>query len=631
MRLKYAILISLLLLLMNLTTSSLASDIASFDSTLEDDQEMLVDIYQRELRENNPSITEVYTDHEPIIIEQLSDFSNYSSITGNGTEISPYRIEGLNITTNATEYKAIYITGISSVNIVINGCYIKTSMESSQYYGIHIHAVSSSNVTIISNVLENNNYAIRVSTTDNVGIINNTFIDNKYGLIVYNSLNSIVDNNSITGTLNSAIELINIVSGTYDQSYIRFNKITNSGSGVIIDSSSKISLSNNTLTLIQYALTLIDSDLIRFYQNIIKDTTYKAIIVEYSTYTEITENIIKNSGTEGIYLDNDDNSYITKNILIENKEYAIYSTYSSLFAIFSNTFINNGHYTSQCYQDNERSTNYWYDEDESEGNYYSDYAGVGGYSIDGGDDAEDPYPVTELLFSDNIDPTVSEISYTPVLPNSEDLIVVSVIAEDNIAVKNVTLYYRLTNESLWENNVMEKVNTANYSYTIGPAEALEEVEFYVKTYDYAENMVLNSTTSILIKDGTSPIIENITYSPTEPTDSEEVIISCTVNDNIAIDHVFVSFGEFGDVWTNITLTFNGTYFVANIGSFDADTTIYFFVTANDTTGNTIESDISNFTVSASIPEYTTTLLSIIGSIVVSITIIAVSRKIGKKI
>jgi hypothetical protein len=77
--------------------------------------------------------------------------------------------------------------------------------------------------------------------------------------------------------------------------------------------------------------------------------------------------------------------------LVGNGAYGIeLSDDSANNVIHHNDFIANGQNTLQACDNG--TTNQWYDDTVLEGNYWSDYSGIGNYSIDGSAKAFDPYP-----------------------------------------------------------------------------------------------------------------------------------------------------------------------------------------------------------------------------------------------
>ena len=83
---------------------------------------------------------------------------------------------------------------------------------------------------------------------------------------------------------------------------------------------------------------------------------------------------------------------ITYNLFQDNENFAIFigsSNYGNI--IHHNSFINNAVNRSSQANDNELNT--WYDTENNEGNFWSDWSGIGAYSIAGITFNEDPYPL----------------------------------------------------------------------------------------------------------------------------------------------------------------------------------------------------------------------------------------------
>jgi hypothetical protein len=80
---------------------------------------------------------------------------------------------------------------------------------------------------------------------------------------------------------------------------------------------------------------------------------------------------------------------------MNNSIYGLYiDSESDNNTVHHNSFIdNNLGGSSQAFDDGTNNT--WFDESTLEGNYYSDYSGVGNYSIDGNANSSDTYPLTE--------------------------------------------------------------------------------------------------------------------------------------------------------------------------------------------------------------------------------------------
>jgi parallel beta-helix repeat protein len=120
---------------------------------------------------------------------------------------------------------------------------------------------------------------------------------------------------------------------------------------------------------------------------------------------QINSNTILNSEYQGINIRYSDSNIITNNIIINTNQHGIAIVGTSINnKIHHNKLENNawansydidggpsqGPPTSQAYD--EGSNNIWYDDESQEGNFWSDYFGIGPYSIDGPTGAVDLYP-----------------------------------------------------------------------------------------------------------------------------------------------------------------------------------------------------------------------------------------------
>jgi parallel beta-helix repeat protein len=114
--------------------------------------------------------------------------------------------------------------------------------------------------------------------------------------------------------------------------------------------------------------------------------------ISASPNSTLLNNTCSSNRLRGIILSNADYCVIAFNLLVENSEYGIYvSSMSNNNTIHHNNFVDNNNGGGSQALDN-GANNIWYDESTMEGNYYSDYSGVGPYSIDGSAGSEDLYP-----------------------------------------------------------------------------------------------------------------------------------------------------------------------------------------------------------------------------------------------
>ncbi len=383
------------------------------------------------------------TPHGPISITSDSDFGIFP---GTGTAEDPYLIDGYNITT--TSQSGIYIRGTTKYFIVRN-CYID-----SNYYGIVINRAADGTVTVINNTLTNCGLSISEATL-NAYIsytVENNWVNGKkigfytnldsviiaepvYGqLILINCTNVTVRDqilNSVSTSLflyscSSSVIINNMCNNNGDYGiYLRYsgsstvanNTCSNnnnvgiafefSGSSTVINNtcnnnyygiylyySSNSTVANNTCSNNERGIRLADSGSSTVANNTCSNNDGEGIYLSYSSSSAIINNTFSNNN-HGIDLSSSISCVVTYNLIQENEKYGIsFSSGSENNFIHHNNFIdNNLGGTSQACDDGTNNT--WYDTATLEGNYWSDWSGIGNYSIYGSAGAIDLYPLDE--------------------------------------------------------------------------------------------------------------------------------------------------------------------------------------------------------------------------------------------
>ncbi|MFX0094968.1 MAG: right-handed parallel beta-helix repeat-containing protein, partial [Candidatus Hodarchaeota archaeon] len=178
-----------------------------------------------------------YTSSPPISITANSDFQSYAS-QGNGTKISPYVIQGLNITNTSTADNLIDITNTDAY-FQIKNCFLKGGNR-----GISLEGVT--NGEIANNFISNNTQsAIAVLfSSDNNTISSNTIINTEDGISISSCENNLINNNTVINTDGVGIHIYsNSQNNTLSNNYAQDNILD----GIRLTSSSKNKLINNTL------------------------------------------------------------------------------------------------------------------------------------------------------------------------------------------------------------------------------------------------------------------------------------------------------------------------------------------------------------------------------------------------
>lgn len=217
----------------------------------------------------------------------------------------------------------------------------------------------------------------------------------------------IIEGYNITalGSLSIAIEIRNTNSYFIIRNCLIYTEYIGIGLSYIHSGTSKIS--QNIIRSIMNlggAITLRHMNNCTIERNFCHDFTQGIHIDDVDGCT-IHSNTILNSGYQGINFRYSDSNIITSNIIINTKQHGIAMVGTSMNNIIHHNRLENnawsdsydidggppqGRPTSQAYD--EGSHNIWYQSETQEGNFWSDYFGVGTYSIDGPAGAVDLYP-----------------------------------------------------------------------------------------------------------------------------------------------------------------------------------------------------------------------------------------------
>ena len=322
-------------------------------------------------------LTQQYTGHEPIFINQNADFAALG-FPGNGTELDPYIIQEYYISSSTS--RLIDIRGTSAF-VTIRNCFLDGVNNS--YEGIFLQNVTHlliTNITLyrsvygimlrdftFNNTITNSTIAYNSDTgiylynsPFNNSITNNRiFNDTFYGIRLYNAPNNnllynMIYNNTLDGIVvenasNNCIILGNIVNknaryGIYvagsDYCNISTNFVfNNSNHGLYLWQSTycRISSGNTIYNNTGHGISLSSSNNNRFYNNTIRDNSQYGFNLFSSTNNTLSNNTINNNSNYGIFLfSSSNNNNITENIITNNGNDGIF-----LQGVSNNNLVNN--------------------------------------------------------------------------------------------------------------------------------------------------------------------------------------------------------------------------------------------------------------------------------------------------
>ena len=226
-------------------------------------------------------------------------------------------------------------------SVIINN----TCSNNNNWYGIYLYYSGYS--TVANNTCSNNYWGIYLRYSDSSTVANNTCNNNYWkGIDLEDSGSSIVANNTCNNNYYGGIFLW--FSGSSTVSNNRCNN-NNNNYGIMLMFSGSSTIINNTC-----------------------NNNYRGIKLSSSDFCVVTYNLLQENEGYGIYIESSsDNNHIHHNTFLDNNLVG----------------------TSQAYD--EGTNNFWYDTEILEGNYWSDWSGIGSYSIDGPASSVDLFPLDE--------------------------------------------------------------------------------------------------------------------------------------------------------------------------------------------------------------------------------------------
>ena len=292
------------------------------------------------------------TDSGPIIITHDDNFTLYPEITGDGSALTPYRIEELNITTPSDE-RSISITGTTKYFIIKN-CYIRPKTT-----GIYLDNIAQGTAQIADNtfegILEWNGDAIEIRHTNSTFIANNTFLtpsDYSKAMNLYYAHHTVVFNNSAEDTSISYPNIYYLWGDKSNYLVIANNTGINLGNSFVTSDCPYAVIENNTLINSHDGIHLLKCPFSVIDNNYIDSTGYMSIDISEAP-SNITNNRLFNAGIRLSEPDNKEyRKYKIENNKINNKDFGFFvdtpdlipdaGTYAQIYAYnCSNIFIEN--------------------------------------------------------------------------------------------------------------------------------------------------------------------------------------------------------------------------------------------------------------------------------------------------
>ena len=225
---------------------------------------------------------------------------------------------------------------------------------------------------------------------------------------------------------------------------------------------------------------------------------------------------------------------------------------------------------------------------------------------------------------------IDNITYTPNPCTDEDVLTVTfTILDTNVGM--LTFFFRINNGS-WQGQYLSSGSNASFSIHLGKFAAGTVVEFYITATDPFGNNVTSPVTSLtIVADATAPVIHSFSYSPTIPTDHDEITVIANITDNTAVATVVLYYRINNGSWQAIELlSTDGMMYSVAIGPFSAGENIAFYIYAEDTSGNTIESAIQSFVIKSSNSPLVIYSIAIVLPVAIAVVILLAKKGIIRR-
>ncbi|MHA1218485.1 MAG: NosD domain-containing protein [Candidatus Heimdallarchaeaceae archaeon] len=476
------------------------------------------------------------TKNSPLFVSALTPHSAISITDDSGFSVFP----GIGTKSDPYVIEGYNITTTDDKGIEISGttkhfrianCYI-TSLNAISY-GIYISSIGDGTATITNNTCANNDYGIFLDSSNNNNISANTCSNNWNGIRLDSS-----SNNNISA-----------------------NTCENNDHGILLADSSNNNISANTCENNDYGIILDFSSNNNISANTCENNDYGIVLTSFSTNNFLSGNNCSNNRLYGIFLAfaNNKNNSLSENIC-ENNNYGIYLAYSSNNnSLSGNICANNDFYgirLSSSYNNNISANtctnNYYYGIALSQSNYTV---------------------INENFLHDNgaygVD--ISSLSFNNLIyGNTFDNNSFGFTSQGCDNGVNNQWFIQLSAQG---NHWSDWSGSASYSID-GSANSFD---LYPSEYPL-----------------TPPIIENVTHSPSPPTNFDMITISATVSDSSGIDSVILHYRINAGGWliTSMILS-TGSIYQASIGPFSVYSVISYFITATDNDPNHNEATDDN--------------------------------------
>ncbi|MHA2028852.1 MAG: DUF7743 domain-containing protein [Candidatus Kariarchaeaceae archaeon] len=228
------------------------------------------------------------------------------------------------------------------------------------------------------------------------------------------------------------------------------------------------------------------------------------------------------------------------------------------------------------------------------------YGNVVTFQITVTDNAGNSYyrGIWSIRIEDDVDPIIHSVSRDIPNPDNDDVVtIIGSVSDVDSGIDTVTLNYRFDSGE-WQIVPMIFDSESAYNATIPVQLFNAYVEYYVLVTDSYGNTNSKYGIPYTVGDAFYPVINSVSHDPTQPDNTQSIIISSNVADaDSGISTVLLYYKIDAGNWASFQMSIDtNSIYKATIPLQDYDSYVEYYISVEDNYGNLITSRTNSFTV-----------------------------------